>query len=388
MDKRTWCHRTDREGETLEREDGERHLEREDGERHFSGVNRVDSGPDGCGFLSRAIRPEGAGHGHPEGPASANSARGSQGDGGRPRPSVPDDVVAVAPVELLPVLPRAVHHADARHEVHDLLGRRVVEVVAALVAPVAVHPLEPQVAARGAPGRHVGAPTPPFRSGPRRRRRETGGGGVRAKQALPRAAGTRRLPRPLSRAWQVHVASPAAAGVASAHGREENPSLAEHAEGRGRRRPSRGCRAPSLRPPRSPCLLRPQRPSLEPSRARARLPPPRLRRRPGTQLLARVTCGVHVPPRSRPTARRTRAARPPAQENGERAASRGSAPSPPSQPTPALALPNPAPPLPAGEREGSGCSLGTVAGSRFPSSRSRLTSSPSILGQDQRPQPP
>src|SRR3712207_7585221 len=39
----------------------------------------------------------------------------------------------------LPVLPRAVHHADARHEVHDLLGRRVVEVVAALVAPVAVH---------------------------------------------------------------------------------------------------------------------------------------------------------------------------------------------------------------------------------------------------------
>ena len=199
MDPRTWCHRTDREGETLEREDGE---------KLFSGVNRADSGPDGCGFLSRAMRPEGAGHGHPEGPASANSARGSQGDGGRPRPSVPDDVVAVAPVELLPVFPRAVHHADARHEVHDLLGRRVVEVVAALVAPVAVHPLEPQVAARGAPGRHVGAPTPPFRSGPRRRRRETGGGGVRAKQALPRAAGTRRLPRPLSRAWQVHVASP------------------------------------------------------------------------------------------------------------------------------------------------------------------------------------
>lgn len=339
MDKRTWCHRTDREGETLEREDGE---------RHFSGVNRADSGPDGCGFLSRAMRPEGAGHGHPEGPASANSARGCQGDGGRPRPSVPDDVVAVAPVELLPVLPRAVHHADARHEVHDLLGRRVVEVVAALVAPVAVHPLQPQVAARGAPGRHVGAPTPPFRSGPRRR--ETGGGGVREKQALPRAAGTRRLPRPLSRAWQVHVASPAAAGAASAHGREENPRLAEHAEGRGRRRPSRGCRAPSLRPPRSPCLLRPQRPSLEPSRAepsraRARLPPPRLRRRPVTQLLARVTCGVHVPPRPRPTARRTRAARPPAQENGERAASRGSAPSPPSQPARARpAQPRPAPP--------------------------------------------
>ena len=77
---------------------------------------------------------------------------------------VPDDVVAVAPVELLPVLARAVHHADARHEVHDLLGRRVVEVVAALMAPVALHPLEPQVAAPGSPGRHVGAPSQPRHS--------------------------------------------------------------------------------------------------------------------------------------------------------------------------------------------------------------------------------
>lgn len=41
----------------------------------------------------------------------------------------------------------------------------------------------------------------------------------------------------------------AAAAAASAHGREETPRLAEHAEGRGRRRPARGC---------SPRLLSPQ----------------------------------------------------------------------------------------------------------------------------------
>lgn len=127
----------------------------------------------------------------------------------------------MAPVELLPVLPRAVHHADAGHEVHDLLGRRVVEVVAALVAPVAVHPLEPQVAVRGAPGRHVGAPTPPLRLGPA----AAAGGRGPAKKALLLAAGTSRLPRPLSRAGQVHVApsgrrrlSPRAGGEPSPRG--------------------------------------------------------------------------------------------------------------------------------------------------------------------------
>lgn len=40
----------------------------------------------------------------------------------------------------------------------------------------------------------------------------------------------------------------AAAAAASAHGREENPRLAEHAEGRGRRRPSSG--VPRARRPR------------------------------------------------------------------------------------------------------------------------------------------
>lgn len=125
----------------------------------------------------------------------------------------------MAAVELLPMLPGAVHHADPRHEVHDLLGCGVVEVVAALVAPVAVHPLEPQVAARGAPGRHVGAPTRRCGSGPR----------------SPPALGDQSSPAggpdaPLSRALQVHLARAAAA--ASAHGREEKLRLTEHAEGR------------------------------------------------------------------------------------------------------------------------------------------------------------
>lgn len=163
----------------------------------------MDLGQDSNGVLSGAMLPAGAGDGTQKVEQVQIPRAVRRGDGSRPRPSVPDDVVAVAPVELLPMLPRAVHHADARHEVHDLLGRRVVEVVAALVAPVAVHPLEPQVAIRGAPGRHVGAPTPPLRLGPE----AAGDGGGRAKKALRLAAGTCRLPRPLSRGWQVHVAS-------------------------------------------------------------------------------------------------------------------------------------------------------------------------------------
>lgn len=135
---------------------------------------------------------------------------------------------------------------------------------------------------------------------------------------------------------------PAAAGAASAHGREENPRLAEHAEGRGRRRLSRGCRALFARLS-SPPFLSPQCLSREPSQARARLPPPLLSRRQRTRLLGRVTCGVRVARRPRPTARR---ARPRAQESGERAPSRGPAPSPPLPPPPTLVLP---PRLPAAQ---------------------------------------
>lgn len=188
-----------------------------------------------------------------------------------------DDVVAVAAVELLPVLARAVHHSDPRHEVHDLLRRRVVEVVAALVAPVAVHPLEPQVAARGAPGRHVRAPT---------RRRGPGPAGRR------RGRGTKALPlggrdAPLSRARQVHLARVAA----SAHGREEEPRLAEHAEGRGRRRPSRGLAR--LGAHRVPSARRLGWETAERG-AGVRLRPAASQPTPSTGLPARVTCGARV----------------------------------------------------------------------------------------------
>lgn len=71
-----------------------------------------------------------------------------------PHPHLPDDVVLVPQVEFLPVLPGAVDHPGPGHEIDDLLGRRVVKVVAALVTPVAINPLQSQVAVRGAPVSH------------------------------------------------------------------------------------------------------------------------------------------------------------------------------------------------------------------------------------------
>ena len=154
----------------------------------------------------------------------------------------------------------------------------------------------------------------------------------------------------------------AAAGAASAHRREENPRLAEHAEGRGRRRPSRGCRAPSLRPPRSPCILSPQRPSLEPSLAE-RGPASRLHASatarapsssPGSPAAFTSRRGLvpqpggpapRAPERRKPASARPREAPPPRRRRSQRPRS-----------------PRPAPPRPAGEHEGVGSSLGTVAG--------------------------
>lgn len=138
-DPRTWGHRSDPRGRLRIRR------------RERALVSRCPEGRVGTaapGLPFGARRPARAGRG------------GTPAAPGR----VPDDVVAVAPVELLPVLAWAVHHADARYEVHDLRGHRVVEVVAALMAPVALHPLEPQVAAPGSPGRHVGAPSQPRHS--------------------------------------------------------------------------------------------------------------------------------------------------------------------------------------------------------------------------------
>lgn len=106
-----------------------------------------------------------------------------------------------------------------------------------------------------------------------------------------------------------------AAAAASAHGWEQNPRLSKHAEGRERRRPSSGCRAPFTLLG-SPSLLNPQRPGCERSRATARLSPPRLCCRPRTQFPASITCGVCAPPRPFPTAPRDRTARPRAENSG------------------------------------------------------------------------
>jgi len=67
---------------------------------------------------------------------------------------LPDDVIVVAQVKPLAVLPGVVHHTDPGHEVHHLLPGGVEQVIPALVAPVPVDPVQPEPAARGAPVRH------------------------------------------------------------------------------------------------------------------------------------------------------------------------------------------------------------------------------------------
>lgn len=91
-----------------------------------------------------------------------------------PRPqatSLPDNVVVVSQEEFLAVLSGVVNHPDPSHKVDHLLAGGVVQVVAALVTPVPVHPLQPELAAGSCPIRHDKptplAPRPPPRAGPR-----------------------------------------------------------------------------------------------------------------------------------------------------------------------------------------------------------------------------
>lgn len=139
----------------------------------------------------------------------------------------------------------------------------------------------------------------------------------------------------------------AAAAAASAHGREENPRLAEHAEGRGRRRPSSGVPR-ARRPPR---LVSAARSAQAVSRAE-RGPAPRLYSSataaraasswPGSPAaFAPGRCFVPQPggpapraPEPRKAAARPRAAPPPAAVAADTARSRF------------------APPFPVGDREG------------------------------------
>lgn len=68
--------------------------------------------------------------------------------------SLPDNVVVVSQEEFLAVLAGAVNHPDASHKVDHFLAGGVVQVVAALVTPVPVHPLQPELAAGSCPIRH------------------------------------------------------------------------------------------------------------------------------------------------------------------------------------------------------------------------------------------
>lgn len=73
--------------------------------------------------------------------------------------TLPDNVVVVSQEEFLAVLAGVVNHPDPSHKVDHLLAGRVVQVVAALVTPVPVHPLQPELAAGSCPIRHD-KPTP------------------------------------------------------------------------------------------------------------------------------------------------------------------------------------------------------------------------------------
>ena len=69
--------------------------------------------------------------------------------------TLPDYVIVVPQVEFLLVLPGVVHNSHTGDEIDYLLGGGVVQVVAALMSPVSVHPLQSQVAVRSSPVSHV-----------------------------------------------------------------------------------------------------------------------------------------------------------------------------------------------------------------------------------------
>lgn len=68
---------------------------------------------------------------------------------------LPDNVIVVAQVKFLLVLPGVVHNSHTRDEIDNFLGGGVVQVVAALVSPVSVNPLQSQVAAGSSSVSHL-----------------------------------------------------------------------------------------------------------------------------------------------------------------------------------------------------------------------------------------
>lgn len=68
---------------------------------------------------------------------------------------LPNDVIIVSQVKLLCVLSGVVNHSDSCHEIHNLLPRGVVQVIPALMSPISMNPLQPQLTARSCLIRHA-----------------------------------------------------------------------------------------------------------------------------------------------------------------------------------------------------------------------------------------
>lgn len=68
---------------------------------------------------------------------------------------LPYYVIVMPQVKFLLVLPCVVHNSHPGHEIDYFLGGRVVQVVAALMSPVSVNPLQSQVAIGSSPVSHV-----------------------------------------------------------------------------------------------------------------------------------------------------------------------------------------------------------------------------------------
>lgn len=69
--------------------------------------------------------------------------------------TLPDNVIVMSQVKFLLVLPGVVHNSHTGDKIDYFLGGGVVQVVAALMSPVSVHPLQSQVAVGSSSVSHV-----------------------------------------------------------------------------------------------------------------------------------------------------------------------------------------------------------------------------------------
>lgn len=69
--------------------------------------------------------------------------------------TLPDYVIVVPQVKFLLMLPGVVHNSHTSDKIDYFLGGGVVQVVAALMSPVSIHPLQSQVAVGSSSVSHV-----------------------------------------------------------------------------------------------------------------------------------------------------------------------------------------------------------------------------------------